>query len=141
MVNKISDVNDCDVLQSDLNMVYDWATNNSMSFNANKFQCISFSFLLSSSINAIYTSPSMDIIDFSSNVKDLGIYMSANCSFDYHIVMLSKRLNLTGWIMRTIVTRDSTTMLTLFKSSINTNVTHFRMNWDPYYYLSAMPRD
>ena len=36
----ISNVDDCSFLQNDLNSVYDWASCNNMSFNAQKFQYI-----------------------------------------------------------------------------------------------------
>ena len=36
--SKISYVEDCDSLQSDLNCVYDWAKTNNMVFNSQKFK-------------------------------------------------------------------------------------------------------
>ena len=41
--SKIAEVSDCDNLQYDLNMIYDWAiTSNNMFFNAQKFHYVSF---------------------------------------------------------------------------------------------------
>ena len=60
----ISNVDDCSFLQNDLNSVYDWASCNNMSFNAQKFQYICFSPHSSSSSN-VYTSSSFDIINYS----------------------------------------------------------------------------
>ena len=57
----ISNIDDCAFLQNDLNSVYDWASCNNISFNAQKFKYISFSPHSSSSSN-IYTSSSFDII-------------------------------------------------------------------------------
>ena len=58
----------------------------------------------------------MEIINPSDNVLDLGIFMSSNCSFEFHIQNLCKQCsNLSGWILRTFTTRDSITMMTLFK--------------------------
>ena len=51
----ISSVDDCTILQNDLNSVYDWDSCNNMSFNAQKFQYICFSPHSSLSCN-IYTS-------------------------------------------------------------------------------------
>ena len=34
----VSSVDDCTILQNDLNYVYDWASCNNMSFNALRFQ-------------------------------------------------------------------------------------------------------
>ena len=61
----------------------------------------------------------MDIIPHSSNVQDLGITMSSDCTFNVHINSLSKRCkNLTGWILRTFISRDKLTMLTLFEALV-----------------------
>ena len=38
----ISNVDDCGILQNDLNSVYEWASDNNMVFNAQKFQYICF---------------------------------------------------------------------------------------------------
>ena len=64
----------------------------------------------------VYTSSSLDIIDHSRHVLDLGIYMSSDCSFEFHITNLNKRTtHLTGWILQTFCSRDKSTMLILFK--------------------------
>ena len=68
----ISSVDDCIILQNDLNSVYDWASCNNMSFDAQKFQYICFSPHSSLSCN-IYTYSSFDIINYSKNIIDLGI--------------------------------------------------------------------
>ena len=63
-----------------------------------------------------YTNPDMEIISPSVNVLDLAIYMSGDCTFNYHISRLSKKCaNLSGWILSTFYTRDCITKLTLFK--------------------------
>ena len=57
----------------------------------------------------IYINPSMDIIPQSTDVPDLGIIMSKDCSFDSqsHIFSLSRKCNnLAGWILRSFVSRD-----------------------------------
>ena len=41
--SKINDVTYCNTLQQDLNNVYDWASTNNRSFNAQKFYYVSFS--------------------------------------------------------------------------------------------------
>ena len=48
----------------------------------------------------VYTSSSLDIIDYSRYVLDFGIYVSSDCSFEFHITNLNKRTkHLTGWIL------------------------------------------
>ena len=41
--------------------------------------------------NNVYTDLNMEIISQSRNVLDLGIYMSDDCTFNYHISRLSQK--------------------------------------------------
>ena len=99
---KIDDITDCNTLQHDLNHVYDWASANNMFLNAKKFYYVSFSPNKYYSPSNVYINPEYNIISPSSNVLELGVYMSGNCTFDFHVVNVYKRSsNLTGWILRT----------------------------------------
>ena len=81
----------------------------------------------------VYTNPSMGIISPSRNVLDLGVYMSGDCTFNYHISSLSKRYaNLSGWIMRTFYTINCITMLTLFKSIVQSRLDYGSQLWSPF---------
>ena len=74
----ITRIENSDSLQTDLNYIYFWAINNNMLFNHQKFNHISFSSSMSSINTNVYYSPSLDIINPSENVLDLGITMSRN---------------------------------------------------------------
>ena len=76
----ISNVDDCGILQNDLNSIYEWASDINMFFNAQKFQYVYFNPYASLSCN-VYTRSSLDIIDYSRHVLDLGIYVSSDCYF------------------------------------------------------------
>ena len=81
----------------------------------------------------VYTNPNMAIITPSRNVLDLGIYMSGDCTFNYHISSLSiKCANLSGWILITFYTRDYITMLTLFKSIVLSRLDYGLQLWSPF---------
>ena len=81
----------------------------------------------------VYTNPKMEIISTSRDVIDLSIYMSGDCTFNYHISSLSKKCaNLSGWILRTFYTRDCITMLTLFKSSVLSRLDYGSQLWSPF---------
>ena len=60
--SKIADVSDCDNLQFDLNMIYDWAITNNMFFNAQKFHYVSFNTDPTGNLCNVYINPKMDII-------------------------------------------------------------------------------
>ena len=50
------------------------------------------------------------------SIIDLGINVSSDCSFDFHISNLVKRIkHLTGWILRTFSSRTKLTILTLLR--------------------------
>ena len=136
LYSKISYVEDCDSLQSDLNCVYDydWAKTNNMVFNSQKFKYLSFSTNVSITndyviVNA-YVSPNFYVIDNVNNLKDLGIIMSSNSSFEQHIVELRKRCTgLYGWILRTFSSKESTVMMTLFKSLMLSRLDYGSQLW------------
>ena len=101
-----------------------------MYFNAQKFQYICFSPHSSSSSN-VYTSSSFDIINYPRNILGLGINVSSDCSFDFHISNLAKRTkHLTGWILRTFSSRDK---LTLFKALVMSQLDYGCQLWSPYH--------
>ena len=86
----INDPTDCDNLQSDLDNIYLWSSENNMMFNQEKFQYISYHMSNSSKINNIYLSPNLNILLKSGEVKHLGILMSENYDFDNHIATVVK---------------------------------------------------
>ena len=80
---------------------------------------MAFSSSLSFNSYNVYANPNMEIINPSDYVLDLGIFMSSNCSFEFHNQNLCKKCsNLSGWILRTFTTRDSVILMTLFKSLV-----------------------
>ena len=73
------------------------------------------------------------IINPSENVLDLGITMSRKCSFDVHINIICKKCtDLSGWILRTFTSRDSTTLMTLFIALILSRLDYCSQLWLPH---------
>ena len=73
------------------------------------------------------------IIPQSTDVPDLGIIMSKDCSFDSLISSLSRKCkNLAGWILRSFVSRDKLTMLALFKSLVISRLDYASQLWSPH---------
>ena len=111
-----NDPTDCDNLQSDLDNIYLWSSENNMMFNQEKLQYISYHMGDSIKINNIYLSPDLNILPKSGEVKDLGILMSESCEFDNQIATVVKKCSrLCGWILRTFSTHSKPVLLTLFK--------------------------
>ena len=98
---------------------YNWAISNNIKFNDSKFQYINFNCSLKESIPRKYLDPSKNIINVTKQVQDLGITLSANCEFKAHINNVVKKCyKLSGWILRTFVSTDRMTMLTLWRSLV-----------------------
>ena len=98
----VAGVNDASALQRDLEIVYQWAEDNNMSFNNLKFECLRFGPDSTLKATTNYTSPSGTIIDTKEHVRDLGVTMSSDGTFSEHIqkICLSAR-NMCSWILRT----------------------------------------
>ena len=124
---------DCDLLQADLDSVYDWADANNMLFNSRKFNYVCFSSSTLPICSNVYVSPQINIISETKHMKDLGVYMSSDCMFEHHIIDLYKRSSrLSGWILRTFICRETFLMLTLFKSIILSRLDFGCQLWSPY---------
>ena len=133
LYNSVSEVEDCDVLQSDLNTIYKWADANNMAFNPNKFKYVCFTPSESVSHSNVYLCPKMNLIDKVENIKDLGITMSSNCNFNQHINNVYKQCSrLSGWILTTFISRDSLTLLTLFKCIVLSRLDYGSQLWSPH---------
>ena len=129
--SNITQIENSDSLQTDLNYIYLWTINNNIFHQ--KFNYISFSLSMSSINTNVYYSPSLDIINPSENVLDLVITMSRNCSFYVHINILCKKCtDLSGWILRTFTSRDSTTLTTLFNALILSRLDYCSQLWSPH---------
>ncbi len=116
--------NDAKELQADLNSVYTWCQENNMSFNRDKFESMSYAQKKTKSPNdrPNYMDNNGDIIDRSEHVKDIGVNMSADGTFSYHInSVVSKAKHMCSWILRTFKTRECIPMLTLYKSMVITH--------------------
>ena len=81
----------------------------------------------------LYIDCAINIIGPSIHMLDLGVSISSNCMFDFHISNLYKRcLNLVGWILRTFTMRDPQVMFTTFKSLVMSRLDYTSQLWSPY---------
>ena len=70
----------------------------------------------------------MNLIDKVNDIKDLGITRSDNCNLDQHINNVFK-YGFSGWILRTFISRDTTTMLTWFKCVVLSRLDYGSQLW------------
>ena len=101
-----------------------------MFYNAKKFNYVSFNGSMTPCGSNVYTNPNMEIIFPSMIVLELGIFMSGECTFNYHISSLSKKCaNLSGWILRKFYTRDC---IAMFKSIVLSRLYYGSQVWSPF---------
>ena len=90
----ISKADDCAILQNNLNSIYERASDNNMLMpkSSNIYICSNPHTSLSCNV---YTSSSLDIIDYSRHVLDLGVYVSSDCTFsNFKLLTLIKEQNI-----------------------------------------------
>ena len=125
----ITGINEEVLLQNSANTIYTWATQNNAEFNTKKFQAISFSKILS---ECQYTDPLGNVIAYCSLVKDLGIHMSQDLSFDQHIrVVVNKGKHMAGWILLTFKSRERVVLITMLKQLIYPTIEYCCILWMP----------
>ena len=116
------------LLQEQLNRFYRWAQYNNMIFNNTKFEAL----LYQTDQPFNYTAPDGSNIDTKQVVKDLGVLMSANGTFDAHIqstVAAAKRLS--HWILRVFHTRNTDPLIKLYKALVLTKLEYACILWSP----------
>ena len=75
---------DCQALQNDLASIYSWATDANMVFNSEKFECLRF-WPKAIKPDFQYCSPDGTIIEEIKNLRDLGVEMSSDLTFNVYI--------------------------------------------------------
>ena len=110
---------DCKQLQADLESVYRWAESVNMTFNSGKFEWLRYAVDWPAATVFQYLSQSHSAIEMKDNLRDLGVRLSCDLTFNLQIdKVVNTSSQLVGWSLRTFRGRDSNLLLTLFKSLI-----------------------
>ena len=124
---------DRNLLQTDLNSVYEWANRNKMKFNCNKFEAIDYHDKEQDETYFKYKTMNGNSIERKKQVRDLGITMSCDVMFTENIATMVKTAKRqSGWILRTFSSREPVLMLTLLKSLVIPLVEYCCQLWCPY---------
>ena len=131
-MREVKGVKDASALQSDLEEVYQWALDNNASFNDKKFEALRHGNDETLKMSTSYTAPDGTIIAEKSNLRDLGVTMSADGTFRQHInnICQSAR-NMCSWLLRTFESRSPDLMLTLWKSLVIPILDYCSQLWSP----------
>ena len=119
-------------LQNDLEEIYLWTDDNNMQLNGGKFEHLHYSCDRANPVLRTYTSNSGETIETKNSVKDLGVTISNDCSFDTHIQkMIDSANKQASWILRTFACREPLPMLTLWKSLVQCKLDYCSQLWNP----------
>ena len=94
----IAEESDCEELQRDLDKVYSWSEEIGMVFNAGKFELLHFWLDREAAPDILYLAPDGGPIEEKDCLRDLGVRISTDLSFNVQIdmtVMTSSRM--AGW--------------------------------------------
>ena len=129
------------MLQTDLDRVVNWSLDNNMVLHQDKFEVMNFCLNNSLLLRNLpftaelrqYTTPDGNILQPTSSVRDLGIYISDDCSWSLQINnVVTDAHKIASWVLGTFRDRSQLTMLTLFKSLIRSRLEYCCPVWDPY---------
>ena len=122
-------INDQIEMQNELQVLYQWANNNNLTYNQQKFEHLAYG---ESNIITEYTNAKDSVINQKPTVKDLGILFSTSAKFESHIKnLVSEAQRLSGYILRTFTTREKDAMITLLKSLLISKMEYACIVWSP----------
>ncbi len=79
-----------------------------------------------------YTTPSGNTIEIKKSIKDLGVWLSDDCTFNDHIQKTTvKAKDMISWILRSFKTRKQELMLTLYKMLVLPILEYCSVLWAP----------
>ena len=137
LCKKVKSAHDQELLQADLNAVLDWAQDNNMELNEDKFQLIQHGNITQFKCDELHVNPyqtsSGASLSPSSTVVDLGVTINHDLTWATHVQeQVTKASQLTGWILRTFKSRNRELMLTLYSSLVRSRLEYCCPLWSPY---------
>jgi len=129
---QVKNAQDVKFVQQDLERVYEWAKDNKMEFNTDKFELLRFGKNDDLKNDTCYVSPNGEEIREKDSLRDLGVIMSNNLRFDEHIgTIVNKATQMAGWILRSFKTRNAETMMLLYKQLVRNGLEYCCPLWSP----------
>jgi hypothetical protein len=119
--------------QEDLDKVAMWADKNNMKFNKNKFELVRYGKDNKLIKETSYVTENGNKIQEKESLRDLGVRMQNNATFDDHIARVeSSGKKWCSWVLRTFRTRQKDTMMLLWKQLILPRIEYCSPLWAPY---------
>jgi len=128
---KIGNNRDKELMQEDLETIYEWSNKNKMKFNENKFEQMAHGPLKEVPIDS-YKTPSGEDIEIKDTAKDLGILATNDLKFKEHINKITTSSKIVmGMLLRTFSTRDKEPMIKMFNAYIKSKLEYCCTVWSP----------
>ena len=130
--NIVKEIQDALNLQIDVNRLYEWTEINLMEFNCAKFEVLKIGDNVDLK-NHKYKTPDGEDIPDTVLAKDLGVYFNNKGDFyDNSKIKKSKGKQISGYILRTFLTRSPEPMMLLFKSLVMPIIDYCSIVWSPH---------
>lgn len=130
---RVREVEDCQILQHDLQNIVQWSEVNNLPLNINK--CKAMTFTRSPNITH-YNYMIKDVnLQSVSNYTDLGVLFDQKLSFNDHVMFIVKKARKTlGFVYRNCKDFSTTKPLdTLYNSYVRSTLEYCSLIWSPYY--------
>ena len=132
LLKEINSIEDVEHLQDDLDVIYRWADDNHMRWNAQKFQMLRFGPGEVRFNTNIFAPHMEDVIESKEVVRDLGILIDDSMCYTSHIKkVISKVNNMTSWALRTFHGREIFLMKKIWKTIIQCHIDYGCILWYP----------
>ena len=123
---------DCAALQGDLETVYAAADHINMVFNSKKFEWLRYIPGTSQAPSFQYTAPDSSDIPLKTELRDLGVRMSTDLTFDLQVEkVVATASQMAGWGLRTFRTRGRCLIMHLLKSLVQPHLDYCSQLWSP----------
>ena len=143
LFRRICSIVDCFLLQNDLNLLNEWCSTWKISLNVKK--CFSIAFTLKRKNRIVFTyCLGNSQLENVFKVKDLGVYLTSDMNFSYHVNFITKKANrMLGFVRRvTKPFKDCNVLCSLFKSLVRSGLEYCSSIWSPsqIYLISKLER-
>ena len=135
--SKVKDVinseNDVEILQENLDKIYQWENDNNMKFNGGKFQVVRYGNDQELKENTIYFTGNMnEVIEQVATIRDLGVTLTDDGKYEEQIIKVCKKARQkSGWILRTFYTRCKDFMRHMYNTLVQPHLDYCSQLWAP----------
>ena len=131
IVKEIETLADHEKLQEDLNIANEWSSDNNMELNQKKFQLMQYG--NNDDLKRPYSTGSDIPLQKESDIKDLGVYLSEDLSWETQIAdTVKKSRKYLGWILRSFKSRKADVLISLYQTYVVARLEYASILWSPY---------